>query len=220
MPGKPLDPVNLQKDLRYVLYGTPLHALYYQICPPRLGLKVLEPGCGSAKFSISYALAGAEVTALDIDSGVLAYATELASLANAVTGLPLLLRIQQGSIHRLVKTFGQNHFDFVFNEGVPHHWPQTDWRRQAAINQMASVTRAGGITAIVGSNALCPDMLEYAQQVSHTYAYMPSRQEPFMPMELTRRMQRAGLVQVEVAPVEAPEWQNSRLLIGWGHKRG
>ena len=217
MPGKPLDQVNLQKDLQYVLHGTYLHEVFFKICPPAPGLKVLEPGCGSAKFAISYALAGADVTALDLDLGVLAYAKELAALVNAVTGHPLKLLIQQGSIHKLTAQYGTEAFDFVLNEGLIHHW--SDWRRQSCVNQMVRVTKRGGWVCTVCSNALCPEMMAYAARVDHTYQGMPPRQRPLTPTELQMRLQRAGL-QAETVKVESVggDLERSMLIAGWGQR--
>ena len=224
MPGKPLDPQNLQRDLGYILGGTLYHARFASICAPRLGLRVLEAGCGSGKFGLWYAWRSADVTLLDIDPGVLVYTRALRDLMEKTLqddpGIHQLswVKIVEGSIFNLSRLYPDAPYDFVFNEGVPQHWPSSDWRRQHSINQMVAVTKPCGVVCVMGSNGLCPDMVQYAQQVSHTYSHMPNRQQPWLPEELVRRMERAGLRGIEVAPVEASEWEKSRLLVGWGRK--
>ena len=226
-PGKPITPKGLARDLEYVLEGTIYHEAFYDVCPPREWLQVLEPGCGSGKFSAAYALRGADVVSLDIDPGVIEYTwalfREMASWAREhpasfphYTGA--LMTIQVGSIHELTTLFPKERFDFVFNEGVPHHWPREDPRRQGAIDQMAAVTKPGGKVALMVSNAHCPDMMRYAATVKHTYHSMPERQVPFSQDELLEALMRAGLQHVGVRPVESDALERARTLLAYGTK--
>ena len=172
------------------------------------------------------------MTLLDIDPGVLAYAHEL-SLAAVSSGHLLSLRWRhdsedavfeprhidfiQGSIHRLDEWFGEV-FDFVFNEGIAHHW--TDERRQGCLDQMVAVTRRGGVVAVQVSNALNAGMMEYAAKVDHTYMEMPPKQKPFEPEELERALVEAGLEHVVVVPVEATSFEASSIIMGYGSVGG
>lgn len=218
MPGKPLDDANLNKDLSYIIHGTNLHAVYAYACPPKPGLKILEPGCGSGKFGISYALTGGDVTLLDIDPEVIKYAQELNRRAVNATGRSTSISFVTGSLFDLDKLFGQNAFDFVFNEGLVHHWP--DPQRQDCLDQMAAVVRHGGVVCTVCSNALCPDMMDYAGRIEHTYMGMPPKQTPLTPEELGERLEKAGLARhsIKLSPVGTEHWNEAVLIAGWGTK--
>ncbi|GEM_PF-4172538 len=218
MPGKPITEQGLEKDLSYILQGTAAHQVFAVACPPKAGIKVLEPGCGSGKFGLSYAAAGAEVVLMDIDDGVLDYARALQRKLEAYLGRNLCVTILQGNLHRLVVRFGRNRFDYVLNEGLAHHW--SDWRRQSCLNQMVAVTKPGGVVCTMCSNALCPVMLDYANRIEHTYEGMPPHQQPLHPEELAARLARAGLdsKSIFVAPVGTDSWEDSMLIAGWGRK--
>ena len=224
MPGKPLDPQNLQRDLRYIVGGTLYHQVWEAICPPRLGLKVMEAGCGSGKFGLWYAWRGCGVTLLDIDPGVLAYTRALRDLMEKTLQLdPGIYRLNwikvvQGSIFDLPLLYPDAPYDFVFNEGVSHHFPRGDPRRQESLNQMVKVTRPGGTVAVMVSNMHCPGMMDYAERTSHTYHSMPPKQEPFDWIELSAALVRAGLDSktVNVQPVEEEHVTRARTLVGWG----
>lgn len=225
MPGKPITEEGLAKDVEYTIRGTSVHALLYELCPPRRGLEVLEPGCGSGKLGMGYWLHGCYVQLCDIDEGVLAYTEALKArlindLKDVIQGRfrpdPELLEIEEASVFRL-ETMYQKPFDLVFNEGVPHHFSKSDARRQLAIDQMASVTKPGGMVVVVGSNAHCAAMMEYAARIDHTYEGMPPKQEPFTQGELQHRLQHSGLIAVDCQPVDGG-WNQSMLLAGWGRK--
>ena len=218
MPGKLLTEEGLRKDLSYLLKGIDCHEVLSTICPPRDDLSILEPGCGSGKLGLWYAIRECTVTLLDIDQQALDYAQALYHRAEAEGSwfrrAPTFLR---ASIHKIPFLDGQ--FDFVFNEGVPHHWGYNprDLRRQRAINEMVRVTTKGGYVAVIGSNALCPDTVTMAESTSHTYPGMPAKQKPFTPDELRSRLIRAGLSNIHVQPVGST-FADSRLLVGWGKK--
>lgn len=212
----------LQKDLEYVLGGIDCHEVLASICPPRPGLKVLEPGCGSGKLGIWYALRGAFVTLMDIDGQAVEYAQQLAQLAQlrGSTGLPgLHIEYCVGSIHKM-PSYWSNTFDFVFNEGVPQHWGYypKDWRRQHAINHMVRVTKPRGHVCVIGTNGHCPQAIHMVETTAHTYRGMPPRQKPWTRVELVDRLVKAGLTDVGVCPVSSIEWSDSMLLAGWGRK--
>ena len=220
MPGKPLDPANLQKDLGYTLNSITVTELLFAIHPPQVDRHVLEAGCGSGKLGLSYALHGAKVRLIDIDRGVTDYATQLYLLLEKTTQQRLQVGIIQGNIFKLERLFGAE-FDLFFSEGTTHHWSRKDWRRQASINQMVKVCRHGGTVVVIGSNAMCPEMMDYAQRVDHTYMGMPPKQEPLDPSELEGRLVKAGLspASITVAPVYSNDFATSTLLAGWGVKK-
>ncbi len=130
-----------------------------------------------------------------------------------------ILTIQQWDVNKLTEFWPIPPFDFVFNEGVPHQWPRSDPRRLGSIRQMAAVTKPGGIVAVMGSNAHCPAMMEFARTVKHTYMDMPERQEPFTVDELFSCLEKAGLDEdsLLVSPVEGI-LEESRTLVGCGRK--
>ena len=117
--GKKITEEGLTKDLAYVLGGILVHEVLSDICAPRPGLKVLEPGCGSGKLGIWYSIQGAVVDLLDFDPCALDYAKELYRRIRAQYPKyhpPYIPTFFQGSIHRL--PFPTNSYDFVFNEGL------------------------------------------------------------------------------------------------------
>jgi SAM-dependent methyltransferase len=193
-----------------------------------LGLRVLEAGCGSGKFGLWYAWRSAMVTLLDIDPGVLVYTRALRDLVEKTLqldpGIYKLnwVKVVQGSIFDLASLYPDAPYDFVFNEGVAHHFPRSDPRRQESLNQMVKVTRPGGTVAVMVSNAHCPGMMDYATQTEHTYAGMPPKQEPFGEAELFIALLDAGLtaLTVKVKPVEEPHLAHARTLVGWGRTYG
>lgn len=217
MPGKPITPEGLERDLDYTLHGIEVHRLLSRVCPPAPDLKVLEPGCGSGKMGLWYAARHADVTLLDIDPGVLDYTRALYEKLKQTVACPLAVRIVEGDLHKLGQLYSAE-FDYVFNEGISHHWPTGDPRRQGSLDQMVKVTKLGGYVCVVVSNARSREMMEYAQRVFHTYAGMPPTQEPFWPDDLALGLQKAGLSGVHVEPVYGSRWADSSLLAGWGRK--
>lgn len=216
MSGKPITEQGLDKDLAYILNGTDVSEVLLAIQPPRVGLSVLEPGCGSGKLGMGYWVGGCDVTLIDIDPGVLQYtrALEARLLKIWQPGQGQKLTILQGSIFDLTSAC---QYDLVYSEGVPHHFPQSDPRRQEAIARMALACKPGGTVCVIGSNAHCPAMMSYAEKVDHTYLGMPPRQEPFTAVELAGRLGWAGLIDIKCEPIGAG-WGDSMLLAGWGRK--
>ena len=204
---------NLFKDLEYIIYGTEVHALLWKILPPGEGVMVLEPGCGSGKFGLNYALGGSEVIMLDIDPQVIEYTRRLRGALNALVGFPLATQIKVGSIHRM--KFADNSFDVVFNEGVPQHWPDED-RRQGSIDQMVRVSRDWVV--IIGNNGLREEEQKADQEFSFTYLGMPPKRKCFTPDELSMRLKKAGLKKIQVEPVTPGKPEDSYLIAGWGRK--
>jgi len=204
---------DLLQDLGYIVFGTEVHSFLFRICSPKEGMLTLEPGCGSGKFSLSYALAGCETVMLDIDSEVLEYARRLRGALNSLLGSPLPTVIRTGNIHRL--HYADDTFDLVFNEGVPHHWIDEE-KRQGSINQMARVSK--GYVIVIGNNGANPHEVEKYKDVEFTYKGMGPHARFFTPEELEMRLKKAGLKNVNVEPVTPGRIEDSILIGGWGSK--
>ena len=83
------------------------------------GKKVLEIGCGIGTDTISFARAGAQVTAVDLSEESLAVARERA----AVFGLEDRITFYQADAERLSQSVPVETYDLVYSFGVIHHTP-------------------------------------------------------------------------------------------------
>ena len=216
---KRFSPTHLEADLNFLIKGISCHALLARIFPPREGLSVLEPCGASGTLGLWYAARGSSVSLLDIDPDALDYSKTLYRKAVEIgIDFPLRPLWYQGSIHKL--PFGDNTFDFVFNEGGPQHWGYNpkDWRRQRSINEMVRVARVGAPVCVIANNALCTEIMAMANSVDHDYKGMPVREKPFTPEELRERLIKAGTERVNVVPVDSERFEDSRLIAGFGLK--
>jgi len=204
---------NLFHDLEYTLFGTEAHDFLFRVFPPGENKRVLEAGCGCGKFGIAYALAGCDVTMIDVDKQVLAYARRIRNAANSLNGHAALTRIWPCSIHKM--GYEDNSFDLVFNEGVPQHWT-TEELRQGSIDKMVKVS--GDTVVVMGNNGLREEEQEVDKSFDFTYEGMPPRRKCFTPDELERRLKKAGLKRVQVEPVTPGKIEDSYLIGGYGYK--
>lgn len=211
MPEPTLD--NMMLDLNYVVRGTYVHNFLFTLFPPKNGAKILEPGCGSAKFTLSYALKGCQTWAIDIDPEVIKYAKKLVKALDDLTGFLYPPTIKLGDIHQL--EFSDNSFNLVFNEGVCQHFID-EQERQNSINEMARVSKDSVI--IISSNALNPREEEVDRTQKFVYKGMSPTRRSFTPEELEERMIIAGLVNVAVMPI-MNSWENALLIAGYGRKK-
>ncbi|MGB9879906.1 MAG: class I SAM-dependent methyltransferase, partial [Anaerolineae bacterium] len=116
------------------------------------GSLILEPGCGSGKFSLVLASLGHRVIALDYVNDVLQGVR--ATQERLGERWPGRLRgLCQGSLEHL--PFPDNTFDLVMNEGVVEHWLD-DRERLMALREMVRVTRPGGVVAVIVPNGAHP----------------------------------------------------------------
>ena len=86
------------------------------------GKRVLEIGCGLGTDTISFARAGAQVTAVDLSPKSL----ELAQHRANVYGLNERIRFYCGNVEELDKTVPVEPYDLVYSFGVIHHTPRPD----------------------------------------------------------------------------------------------
>jgi ubiquinone/menaquinone biosynthesis C-methylase UbiE len=84
------------------------------------GKRVLEIGCGIGTDTISFARAGAQVTAVDLSDESLTVARERA----AVFGLEDRITFYQADAEHLSQTVPVETYDLVYSFGVIHHTPQ------------------------------------------------------------------------------------------------
>ena len=204
---------NLFRDLEYTIFLTEVHTFLFKVFPPKENVMVLEPGCGSGKFGLAYAMRGCEVILLDIDHEVVNYARRIRGALNSLLGFPLPIQIKVGNIHRM--HFADNSFDLVFNEGVPQHWPDEE-RRQRAIDQMARVSR--DYVIVIGNNGLSEEEQHVDENFNFGYKGMPPRRKCFTPDELEVRLKKAGLKKVNVEGISPGRIEDSYLIGGYGRK--
>ena len=205
--------LNLFKDLEYTIFGTEVHTFLFRIFPPKEGSMVLEPGCGSGKFGLAYAIGGCEVILLDIDHEVVNYARRIRGALNSLLGFPLPVQIRVGNIHRM--HFANDTFDLVFNEGCSQHWTDEE-KRQGSIDQMTRVSR--DYVIVIGNNGLREEEQHVDENFNFTYKGMPPHRKCFIPDELEMRLKKAGLKKVNVEGISPGKIGDSYLIGGWGKK--
>lgn len=113
---------------------------------------ILEPGCGSGKFSLAMASLGYQVVVLDYVNDVLLGVRETeeelrGKWPGKIKGYCL------GSLEKL--PFAKNKFNCVLNEGVLEHWLD-DEERISVLMEMARITMVGGIVGVIVPNGVHP----------------------------------------------------------------
>lgn len=99
------------------------------------GKKVLEIGCGIGTDTISFARAGAQVTAVDLSDKSM----ELACTRAAVFGLQDRIRFCPGNAEQLSAFVPVESYDLIYSFGVIHHTPHPE----AVLEQLRQYTRPG-----------------------------------------------------------------------------
>jgi len=100
------------------------------------GKRVLEVGCGIGTDSVSFARAGAAVTAVDLSGESLRIAARRAE----VMGVADRITFVQANAEELTSAVSDEPFDLVYSFGVAHHTP----RPERALAEMRSLTAPGG----------------------------------------------------------------------------
>lgn len=164
-------------------------ALRYAQLPP--GSHILEPGCGSGKFSLALASVGHRVIALDY------VATVLKGIRQAEERLtPQAAWLEgycQGSLERL--PFSDEVFDLVINEGVIEHW-LCDAERLSVLREMVRVTRPAGVVAVIVPNGTHPLTLAWERRMQAFRDAPPMTH--YSAASLKRELVQAGLREVAV----------------------
>ena len=98
--------------------------------------RVLEVGCGIGTDSISFARAGAHLTAVDLSSESLRVAEQRAEMM----GVADRIRFLEANAEELSSTLDGEQFDLVYSFGVVHHTPHPE----RALAQMRALAAPGG----------------------------------------------------------------------------
>lgn len=161
--------------------------LRYPSLPRGGSLRVLEPGCGSGKFSLALASLGHRVIALDYVAGVLHGVRAGAPAApEGWSGRPQ--GYCQGSLEQL--SFADDSFDLVVNEGVVEHWLD-DEERLAVLREMVRVARPGGTVAVLVPNGVHPLIGAWERRLSGFGSAPPMTY--YSAERLERELAQAGL---------------------------
>lgn len=102
------------------------------------GLKILEAGSGTGRFSLKLAQSGAEVLLLDISWHALEISRKIFRESNQKA------TFIQGSIFSM--PFANESFDIVFSSGLLEHFDKND--QISAISEMARVCKSSGLIVI------------------------------------------------------------------------
>jgi SAM-dependent methyltransferase len=104
----------------------------------------LEAGCGTGIYSIALALLGFSVDAFDYNAESLEIASYLIRKVER-QGYYLAIRLYQGDLLNIPAA--PNTYNLVFNQAVLEYF--SDGERQAALREMARVTKPGGRVAAI-----------------------------------------------------------------------
>jgi len=108
------------------------------------GKKVLEIGCGIGTDTISFARAGAQVTAVDLTEKSLEVARQRAK----VFGLEDRVRFYQANAEKLSEYVPVDQYDLVYSFGVIHHTPHPE----RVLEEIRKFTRPGSTVKIMVYN--------------------------------------------------------------------
>jgi 2-polyprenyl-3-methyl-5-hydroxy-6-metoxy-1,4-benzoquinol methylase len=153
-----------------------IRIVFEDVLPARLeGLRLLDAGCGTGRFSAIAAARGARVTALDVGERLLAKVAEKCDCERVV-----------GSVERL--PFADESFDVVLCSEVVEHLRSP----RAGVGELARVVRPGGRLVLTTPNrAWLPALLLASALRMRPYEGIENW---VWPRALRRWMQEAGLV--------------------------
>lgn len=168
---------------------------------------ILEPGCGSGKFSLVLASLGHHVIALDYVSDI------LRTVRETERGLgqdwPWRLRgYCNGDLENL--PLSDDSFDLVINEGVVEHW-LNDAQRMNVLREMVRVTRPLGVVAVIVPNGAHPLVHRWESCASGCLQAPPMT--PYSAGRLEKELIQAGLQDVYVEGIYA--WRSWVRLPPW-----
>ena len=170
------------------------------------GSLILEPGCGSGKFSLTLASIGHHVITLDYVAGVLSAIRRtderLTPPAGALSGICL------GSLERL--PFSEATFDLVMNEGVIEHWLD-DAERASVLREMVRVIRPAGVVAVIVPNGAHPLLPTWEKRMPAFRDAPPMTH--YSAASLERDLFQAGLREIAVDGIYP--WRSAVRLPPW-----
>jgi SAM-dependent methyltransferase len=112
--------------------------------PITTGTKLLDLGCGAGRHAFESARRGAEVVALDTDSGELAQVAAIAAAMAEAGEISAATAITPAAGDATRMPFADDSFDIVIAAEVLEHIPAD----QAAMTEIARVLRPGGVAAV------------------------------------------------------------------------
>ena len=177
------------------------------------GSLVLEPGCGSGKFSLVLASLQHRVIALDYVSDVL-HGVRTTELGLGDGWDQQLKGYCKGSLERL--PYPDDTFDLVINEGVVEHWLGST-ERILVLREMTRITCPGGTVAVLVPNGAHPLIRTWEARQSGHLAAPPMTY--YSAERLGQELTLAGLSKVQIdgiypwrSWVRLPPWDRLYLV--------
>ncbi len=161
------------------------------------GSKVLEGGCGSAKFAFALAMRGFDVTAMDYSNHIVANVE--AMLASVKKERDIKLTPAKGDLTSM--DYSDGSFDVVYNEGVVEHWLDRGERVQV-IEEMVRVTKKGGYVVIFVPNGRHP-LYSMWMRLRCPYFLDAPPMTLYDAQKLREEMEEAGLEVLETDGINA-----------------
>jgi len=168
--------------------------------------RILEPGCGSGKFSLALGSLGHRPVALDYVADVLRGLRVAEKELSARRWPGQLSGYCQGDLENL--PFADSTFDLVMNEGVVEHWLDEEKRLQV-LREMVRVAKPGGTVAVLVPNGVHPLICRWQSRLHHSAPPMTL----YSANRLGGELQRAGLGQIYTDGIYP--WRSWMRLAPW-----
>ncbi len=189
---------------------------YIQIITNYANLKphslILEPGCGSGKFSLALALQNHRVITFDYVASILheirISEQHLSRQLSEDQTAGLITGYCQGDLEIL--PFADGTFDLTLNEGVVEHWLD-DAERLHVFKEMVRITKPGGVVAILVPNGHHPLIKQWDKHLLHKAPPMTY----FNAKSLGAEMRLAGLEDIITDGIYP--WRSWTRLSPWQH---